>query len=70
LTFMLTLITIYFELVPILRISIENHDSQLYGQVIGRRKAVYTVWTPFQNLDSPHLKLDVMYEMIGVSILS
>ena len=70
LTFILTLITIYFKLIPILRISTKNHDNHVYGQVICMRKPVYTVWTPFQNLGSPYLKLNEMYEMTGVSILS
>ena len=68
LTFMLTLSTVYFELVPTLRISTENLDDQVYGQVIGRRKTAFKVWTPFQNLENPYLKLDVIYEMISVSV--
>jgi hypothetical protein len=66
--FILTLSTIYIELLPTLRISTENNDNQVYGQVIGRRKTVLKVWTPFQNLDSPYLKLDIIYEITSVSI--
>lgn len=68
LTFMLTLSTVYFELVPTLRISTQNLDDKVYGQVTGRRKTAFKVWTPFQNLEDPYLKLDVIYEMISVSV--
>ena len=68
LTFMLTLSSVYIELIPTLGISTGNYDTVFDGQVIGRRKTATKVWTPFQNLDSPYLKLDIIYEMISVSI--
>jgi hypothetical protein len=68
LTFVLTLSSVYFELIPTLRICTENCDILRDDQVMGRRKTVTKVWTPFQNLDSPYLKLDIIYEMTSVSI--
>jgi hypothetical protein len=68
-TFIITLSSAYFELLPILRISTENNDNEEYGQVISRRKNVFKVWTPFQNLDSPYLKLDIIYEITSISIM-
>jgi hypothetical protein len=68
LTFFLTLSSVYFELTPTLIISKENYGTVFDGEVIGRRKTVSTVWSPFQNLDSPYLKIDIIYEIISVSV--
>jgi hypothetical protein len=67
-TFILTLSAVYFELLQTMRISTENNGNEEYSQVTIRRKTAFKVWTPFQNLDSPYLKLDIIYEITSVSI--
>jgi hypothetical protein len=67
-TFVLTLSSVFFELVPTFNISMENYATEFDGHVMGRRKTAYKVWTPFQNMDSPYLKADIVYEMISVTI--
>lgn len=67
-TFVLTLSSVFFELVPTFNVSTENYSTQFDGQVMGRRKTAYKVWTPFQKLDSRYLKADIIYEMLSVTI--
>jgi hypothetical protein len=66
-TFALTLSSVYIELIPTFITAVENDTTEFVGQVTGRRKTVYKVWTPFHKLDSPYLKLDIIYEIISVS---
>jgi hypothetical protein len=66
-TFALTLSSVYIELIPTFITAVKNDASEFDGQVIGRRKTAYKVWTPFQKLDSTYLKLDIIYELISVS---
>jgi hypothetical protein len=66
--FVLTLSSIFFELVPMLDDSMENHATEFDGHVMGRRKTVYKVWTPFQRMDSPYLKAGIVYEIISATI--
>jgi hypothetical protein len=66
-TFALTLSSVYIELIPTFIAAIENDATEFDGQVLGRRKTAYKVWTPFHKLESPYLKLDIIYELISVS---
>lgn len=67
-SFVLTLSSVFFELVPTFNVSVENHANEFDSQVMGRRNTAYKVWTPFQKLNNPYLKLDIIYEMISVTI--
>jgi hypothetical protein len=66
-TFALTLSSVYVELIPIFITAVENDATEFDGKVTGRRKTAYKVWTPFHTLESPYLKLDIIYELISVS---
>jgi len=67
-TFVLTLSSSYYELIPTNSVEMENDATEFDDQVIGRRKTAYKVWTPFQKLNSPYLTLDIIYEVITICI--
>lgn len=66
-TFALTLSSVYIELIPIFITAVENDVTEFDGKTTGRRKTVYKVWTPFQKLESPYLKMDIIYELLSIS---
>lgn len=66
-TFALTLSSVYIELIPTFITAVEKDVTEFDGKVTGRRKTAYKVWTPFQKLESPYLKLDIIYELLSIS---
>jgi hypothetical protein len=66
-TFALTLSSVYIELTPAFVAAVERDATEFDGQAVGKRRTASKVWTPFQKLDSPYLKLDIIYELISVT---
>jgi hypothetical protein len=66
-TFALTLSSVYIELTPAFISAVGRNATEFDGQVVGSRRTASKVWTPFQKLDSPYLKLDIIYELISVT---
>jgi hypothetical protein len=66
--FALILSSVYIELIPAFVAAFERDATEFGGKVVGTRRTVFKIWTPFQKLDSPYLKLDIICELISVTM--
>jgi hypothetical protein len=67
-TFALALISAYIELIPSFFTTFEIDANESVDQSSDRRRTVAKVWTPFQKIDSPYLKLDIIYELMASTV--